>query len=343
MEGALYRQRNRCPGSGANLSAIDTWEDWAPAWAAAADVYETLARKELAAGHLVTAGQYLQRASLTVHFARVFEDPGNALHHRQVALYEEAAPLLRPPATRVDIETPVATVPGYLRFPPAVENPGLALLIPGLDSVKEQMGAWEPYFLDRGMATLSIEGPGQGECRYQLPYRDHDYQAAVLGVAEYMRGIQGADPNRVVVFGTSMGGYIALKTAGRMSEILGLRGIAEMAGSYSIEWSRPRLPFQKEGLLRLIGADESEAEEILRGCTLKGFLGQITVPVLVVHGGKDRMTPIEHAYQIAEELGDLATLHIEPEGNHNINDHYLTARTVIADWAADRIREANAT
>ena len=149
------------------FSAIDTWEDWAPAWAAAADIYETLARKELAAGHLVTAGQYLQRASLTVHFARVFEDPDNALHHRQVALYEEAAPLLRPPATRVDIETPVATVPGYLRFPPAVENPGLALLIPGLDSVKEQMGAWEPYFLDRGMATLSIEGPGQGECRYQ--------------------------------------------------------------------------------------------------------------------------------------------------------------------------------
>ena len=137
-----------------------------------------------------------------------------------------------------------------------------------------------------------------------------------------------------------MGGYIALKTAGRMSEILGLRGIAELGGPYSMEMDRHKLPFIRDGFVKLTGAaDESAATEILRGNTLGSALAEITVPVLVAHGGKDPMVPVEDAYQIAEELGDLATLHIEPEGNHNINDHYITARTLLADWAADRIKQ----
>ena len=33
----------------------------------------------------------------------------------------------------------------------------------GLDSVKEEMNSFEPLFHARGMATLTFDGPGQGE------------------------------------------------------------------------------------------------------------------------------------------------------------------------------------
>lgn len=45
---------------------------------------------------------------------------------------------------------------GTLRRPP------LALLLPGLDSVKEEFYSWENVFLKRGLATFSLDGPGQG-------------------------------------------------------------------------------------------------------------------------------------------------------------------------------------
>ena len=45
------------------------------------------------------------------------------------------------------------------------------VLIPGLDSAKEEFRATEQLFLDRGLATFSVDGPGQGEAEYDLPIR----------------------------------------------------------------------------------------------------------------------------------------------------------------------------
>jgi pimeloyl-ACP methyl ester carboxylesterase len=321
------------------LASIETWEDWAPAWSASADRYETLGREALAAGHRITAGQHLQRAALTVHFARIFADPGGTLHHRQVALFADAAPLLDPPSRRLDIDTDVARIPGYLRFPKGVEKPGLVLIMPGLDSVKEQLAAWEPYFLDRGLATLSIEGPGQGDTRYQLPYRDEDYQAAIIGVARFIRDLEGIDADRVVIVGVSLGGYLAVKTAGRTGKIIGLQGVVEFGGPYDLSMRRRRqVQFMVDAWIRLTGAaDEEEAAGILEGCTLEGVLADLKVPVLVCHGGRDVLVPLDDAHRIVAELGPWATLYLEPEGNHNINSHHTISRPVVADWAADRI------
>ena len=47
----------------------------------------------------------------------------------------------------------------------------------GLDSTKEEMDAYEEPFLARGMATLAIDGPGQGEAEYDIPFCG-DYERA---------------------------------------------------------------------------------------------------------------------------------------------------------------------
>ena len=58
---------------------------------------------------------------------------------------------------------------------PASERPPLVVLIPGLDSTKEEFFHWEDVFLRRGMATLSMDGPGQGESGFELDIRP-DYE-----------------------------------------------------------------------------------------------------------------------------------------------------------------------
>ena len=36
----------------------------------------------------------------------------------------------------------------------------VVLMLPGLDSTKEELGSTEQTFLDRGMATVTLDGPG---------------------------------------------------------------------------------------------------------------------------------------------------------------------------------------
>ena len=47
----------------------------------------------------------------------------------------------------------------------------MILMIPGLDSTKEELRSTEDLFLERGVATFSVDGPGQGEAEYRLPIR----------------------------------------------------------------------------------------------------------------------------------------------------------------------------
>ena len=42
------------------------------------------------------------------------------------------------------------------------------IMIPGLDSAKEELRSTEELFLERGIATFSVDGPGQGEAEYDL-------------------------------------------------------------------------------------------------------------------------------------------------------------------------------
>ena len=45
------------------------------------------------------------------------------------------------------------------------------IMIPGLDSAKEELRSTEELFLARGVATFSVDGPGQGEAEYDLAIR----------------------------------------------------------------------------------------------------------------------------------------------------------------------------
>ena len=182
------------------LDRVRTWVDWPHAWADAAAGYEALGRAALARGRTVTAAAHLRRAALTLQFAQFVltedEELRAALHARQTEVYALAAPLLRPPAERVAVPFRGAHLHGYVRLPRGVANPGLVLLVPGLESTKEQFGTYEPYFLDRGDATLAIEGPGQGETWAELPFRAADYTDALVAVAAFARGLEGIDSGR---------------------------------------------------------------------------------------------------------------------------------------------------
>src|SRR5258708_24027270 len=74
----------------------------------------------------------------------------------------------------------------------------------GLDSCKEERDAYEQTFLARDLATLSFDGPGQGEAEYDLPIRG-DYEVPVAAVVDWAVQRRGIDPDRISLWGGSLG------------------------------------------------------------------------------------------------------------------------------------------
>jgi dienelactone hydrolase len=330
------------------LDAVSEWADWADAWTATADRYEALGRQALAEGHRVTAAEHLRRAALTLQFAQfvLTEDPPRraVLQARMSATYAAAAPLLDPPAVRTTVAYGEGReVVGYLRRPPGMERPGLVVLIPGLESTKEQFSTYEPFFLRRGAATLSIEGPGQGEGALSSPFRTDRYGAAMAAVGAAIGGLgvrpDGVDPSRVVVVGTSFGGHLALAHA---TAFPGLRGVVDIAGPYDLRAFDELQAVTRDGFQEFVGAhDEAHTRELLADVTLDGALDQLDQPVLVVHGERDTIIRVEHAHRIVAALGDRATVRLEADGNHSCNNLATVVRPVVADWVTDRLRSAH--
>ena len=83
--------------------------------------------------------------------------------------------------------------------------------------------------------------------------------------------------------------------------------------------------------------DENEAFERSKGLTLRGVLKDVTCPLLVIHGGKDRLFPPEQAERIVREAPN-ATLLLYPEGNHVCNNIPYKYRPAMADWMAEQLR-----
>ena len=163
-------------------AGIEHWEDWLDAWCATADVHAALAQEAEAQGYRLTAGEAWVRAALCYHFAKF-------VWMVDMAKYRAAADLavsslyaahrcLDATAERLELPLDGQMMIGNLRRPPGAYRPPLVFLLPGLDSTKEEFFHWEEVFLKRGLATLSLDGPGQGETGYVTHIRA-DYEAAV--------------------------------------------------------------------------------------------------------------------------------------------------------------------
>ncbi len=321
------------------LAATTEWRDWAPNWKRVGDEHRAIAESAERSGHLVTATEAYQRAAWCYHLGKFLWFEDRALHDelsdRTVKIYAKAMPYLDPPGRRIEAPFEGEVIPGILRAPKGVSRPPLIILIPGLDSVKEELYAMENDFLRRGMATLTIDGPGQGENAPRFPIRP-DWSSVMTPLLDHLssRG-RGLDLGRVGLMGISMGGIYGPRAAAKEKR---LRAIVALAGPYDLSECWPALnPLTKGGYVFYTHSrDEAEAFERSKELTLRGVLKDVTCPLLVIHGGKDRLFPPEQAERIVREAPN-ATLLLYPEGNHVCNNIPYKYRPAMADWMAEQL------
>lgn len=319
-------------------NGLERWEDWLDAWSANGDLHAELAREAEERGRTLTAGEAWVRAALSYHFAKFVWvlDPQKhrAAADRSVAALRNAHRLLDPTAERLEVPFEGGTMVGNLRRPPDAHRPPLVLLLPGLDSTKEEFFHWENVFLARGMATLSLDGPGQGETGYHTHIRP-DYEVGPTAMLDHISGRMDLDLGRIGVVGVSLGGYYAPRTSafepriGAVCAIGGAHSFGELIGD------RPTI--SQETFMYHSGAkDLAEAKTIADRMTLTGVLPKVTQQFLVIFGRLDRLVPYEHAERVAAEAPN-AQLVMYPEGNHVCNNIPYKYRPLAGDWMAEAL------
>ncbi len=323
----------------ATLARITCWDDWCREWGSTAAHYEQLAESAEDAGHPKTAAGAWRRAALAWHWGKfVFidhPDEQRAAHDRAVACYRKAAPALRPPAELVSIPYAGTALPAYLRVPGAGRSP-VVIMVPGLDSTKEELQATAEYFLARGLATLAVDGPGQGESEYELAI-EPAYEKVVTAAADYLASRDDIDESgRLGLFGVSLGGYFAARGAAYEQRVA---ATVALAGPYRFDLDWDDLPAQTRAAFRhRCGAgSEQEARARAARLTLEDAARLITRPLLVVGGGRDSIVPARHQERLAKEAPG-AELVIYPDGSHGVTNHAYESRSRMADWLAARLQ-----
>ena len=172
-------------------------------------VFEDLSRQAAADGRAVNATGYMR-------VAEFFTPPRSAAKTERYRRYRVLFDTLvaGTGVVRHDVPFAGASLPAYLlptTRPPAA---GTVLVHGGFDSVIEEFYPIWQRIAAAGFDVIAFEGPGQGGARTVSGLTfDHDWEKPVSAVLDHFRLEQAA------LVGISMGGYWALRAAGREPRI----------------------------------------------------------------------------------------------------------------------------
>ncbi len=320
-------------------ASIERWEDWCPAWSARAAIHEELGRQALAEGCKLSAGEHYTRAAVCYHFGKFLFVNDMAqmrrAHMKSVECRNHALPLLRPPGERVEIPYEGKRLYGNLRKPAGVANAPIVVMCMGLDSAKEEMDDYENRFLRRGLATLAFDGPGQGEAEYDFPICP-EYEKPVKAVIDYLEMRRDIDAGRVGIWGVSLGGYYAPRAAcfeKRIKACVALSGAYQRSASFE---GRPIINVEAFRV-RSHSANLDAAGRISARMSLQGIAKNITCPIYILAGTKDRLVAPEQAEKLAAEVSGPCVLSMVEGGNHVVNNLWYRYRDQTADWMATQL------
>lgn len=315
------------------------WNDWGPEWLRTAAQHEQLADDYWAEGRRFSAINQYQTAAAYYHLAYFIYFRDLALHtqglYKMLACHDRALPFMEPAVEKIDLPYDGTQIKALFSRPRGGDRCPVVIFVPGLDSTKETRHRGRAGYLKRGLAVLSLEGPGQGEVSQWLKIRP-DYERAVAAAIDYLETRPDVDAGRVGLLGGSLGGYYAPRAAAFEPRV---RACVGNCGPY--DWSEcfPIIPqVTREAFQHYSGAASlDEAFERSRALTLKGVAECITCPLLIVHGKQDPLIPWQQAERLVAEARGPKELVLFDEGNHGLSNIRYKSGPLIADWLARQL------
>jgi len=175
-------------------------------------------------------------------------------------------------------------------------------------------------------------GHGSSEGLPGGAYGSPDYVVDVLNAFTSMKKYPGADPNRIGMWGHSMGGYITLRSMVIRDDIKAGVIWAGVVGSYEDMlccWRRTssasaptRSPTRGwRGSLSTIYGSPEENPAFWGSISANAYLADLSGPLQLHHGTGDTSVPIEFSETLYEQVlaaGQTVELHVYPGADHNL-------------------------
>ena len=204
-----------------------------------------------------------------------------------------------------------------------VESKKAAIVIPHGGPMVRNYGGFDwfsQFFASRGYTV--IEPNFRGSSGYGFEFEMASIQKwggamqdDLADAAKWLTKNYPVDKNKVCILGASYGGYAAMMAAVKQQDVF--RCAASFAGVSDLEYIvRKAKRFTNYKVVKKQIGDDSD---ILEQNSPVNFAKEINIPMLLIHGDKDRVVDVYHSREMFEELEDLGKVveYIELEnGNH---------------------------
>ncbi|BDQ68128.1 alpha/beta hydrolase family protein [Shewanella xiamenensis] len=239
-------------------------------------------------------------------------------------------------------------IDAYLTVPKGLEAKNLPTIIfphgGPISYDSNDFDYWAQFFANRGYAVFRMNFRGSAGYGYEfmkagLKSWGLEMQNDVEDGTRYLINQGISDPQRICIVGASYGGYAALMGAAMTPDLyrcaVSVAGVTDVA--YLVKSSRRFTNY--EVVKEQIGDDFSALYE--RSPVSKA--DKITIPVLLLHGDKDRVVKVQHSREMFDELKSRKknVEYIELEnGDHYLsnNDHRLTTFKALDKFLADNLK-----
>ncbi len=322
------------------IARIESWADWCRIWSDEAAKHEVLAQDALAKNRPATASEAWLRAAIMYHYGKHLfgakPDEFAIAQAHMLRCYQLAAPGLRFPPQRLVIPYRDDFIYGHLRLPERAGPSPVAIILPGLDACKEELHSWSEPFLERGLATLTLDGPGQGEAAAKFPI-SLDWGGAMSAVLEVLAATPSVDAQRVGVVGQSLGAFYAPLSAAQEPR---LKACIANCGPFNFGPVLPQMPDVSQDLFRIRAhlATHKQALEFAYSLNLTDEAPKIKCPMLIIFGAGDRIIPVSEGQLLADAMMGPSELVVYPEGNHVCFNIPYKFRPLTADWMLEHLQ-----
>lgn len=262
--------------------------------------------------------------------------------------YAEYARRAAHPVSRIEIPFAGGALPAWLhlpRTPPPAEGHPCCIYLPGMDNNKEQMVAmYGDRLLERGIAVLAVDGPGQAESIargiHVTPDNHADAGRAIIG---RLKAAPGIDSKRLAIRGVSFGSFFAIQMAAATGDAM--RGVVSAFVAHEpglttlFEAASPS--FKMRFMLMSGFEDEDAFDKFAKDFDIRPWGEKLSVPILIQAGADDELSPLEHTEDLFRRIRSPRELVVYEGQKHVLRGGPAVILgenpdTLYADWLAER-------
>ena len=343
------------PEANADFSGIrervKKYADISPAFEIAARRREAQAQAAEEEGHDVTARQNYFIAA--VHYAASQwpydenNDKNISLNQRKRECYTRYARLADHRVEAAWIPFQGKALPGWFHLPPGYTSGVVPTVvsIPGMDGFKEaSVAMYGDRWLARGIAVLTVEGPGQYESAVLgMHVSMQNWSDAGRAIMAWLRAKPEVDDERIGVVGQSFGSFFATVccAAEPRYKACAVSATCLEPGFHTI--FEEASPTFKQRFMYMSGyTDEDAFDAFAQTLTWEGLAENIRVPYLCVAGEMDELSPMEHTMRLMTTLTCPKQLVVYQDCRHSVGNVAATnlgpaPPVLVADWMNARL------